>query len=382
MTDAECSVPEPALSVFDARQKEKLLGRRHLLRSELVLLWLIAAICFITIVNHFQTFSAEVRTFGDNGAYMSAAEGIRHWDFNGVQTKQSWGLPYLIAGLTYFHLPAQFSLLFICMAASIGSVLLVRNLLGAWIAAFFTILNFDWFQVSFLGGSEPLFVLLLFASFWASRRGRWLLASVLAALATLVRPVGLFALLAIGLALILRRDYKKTFLCTATAMLIGMLYLLPFWIYFHDPLYQFHRYKQADWQSGFVISWPFHAIVWSFLHNREPWTNVIFTVGWIGFAALGLYKMCGRLYRQQLGEHSNEYIFAISYLIFLYCYNSDQWARAEFPRFVIPVLPFLLLAFVQWLPKSRFVVYALCVLSSVLGACSAIGIRNVIAALH
>jgi hypothetical protein len=382
MTDADCGVSEPELSIFEGRQEEKLFGRSHLSRAELVLLWLIAAISFITVVNYFQTYSAEVSGFGDNSAYVAAANGIQRWDFHGVQTKQSWGLSYLIAGLSCLHLSAQFSLLFICMAASIGSVLMVQNLWGMWIAAFFTILNFAWFQVSFLGGSEPLFVLLLFASFWLSRKERWLLASVLAALATLVRPVGLFALLAIGLALVLRRDYKKAFLCTAIAMLIGMLYLLPFWIYFHDPLYQFHRYKQADWQSGFVVSWPFHAIVLSFLHNREPWTNVIFTTGWLGFATLGLYRMSGKLYRRQIGEHANEYIFAISYLIFLFCYNSYHWARAEFPRFVIPVLPFLLLAFVRWLPKSRFVVYALCVVSSVLGACSAIGIRNVMAALR
>jgi len=37
------------------------------------------------------------------------------------------------------------------------------NLWGARIAAFLAILNFDWLQVSLLGGAEPLFVLLLFS---------------------------------------------------------------------------------------------------------------------------------------------------------------------------------------------------------------------------
>lgn len=248
--------------------------------------------------------------------------------------------------------------------------------------SFFLTLSFPWIEVSLLGGAEPLFVLLLFSCFWFSRKGRWIPASVLAALGTLVRPLGVFALLGIGLHLILRRDYKKAFFCTAVAMLIGTLYLLPFWFYFHDPLYQIHRYKQADWQSGFPIGLPFRAIILAFLHNREPWTNIVFTLGWVAFAVLGFLKMTGKAYRPYITEHRSEYIFAVCYLIFLFCYNSSQWARAEFPRFVIPVLPFLVLSLDGWLPKSRYVVYPLCVVSSVLGACSAIGIRNVMAALR
>src|SRR5579859_4450279 len=133
--------------------------------------------------------------------------------------------------------------------------------------------------------------------------------------------------------------------------------------------------------SGFVVSWPFRAIAVGFLHNREPWTNVIFTAGWIGFALAGFWRMTGKAYRQYMMEHLNEFIFAVCYLVFLFCYNSTHWSRAEFPRFVIPVIPFLLLALDRWLPKSRYVLYPLCVASSVLGACSAIGIRNVMAAL-
>ena len=351
-------------------------------QTELVLLWLIAAVVFIVVVNHFQTYGDKVSSFGDNAAYISAAAAIRHWDFRGVQTKQAWGLSYLIASLSAFHLSATSSLLLICAASSLGTVLLVQRLWGSWIAAFFALLNFSWFQASLLGGSEPLFVLLLFASFFVGRRERWLGASVLAALATLTRPVGVFALLAIGVTLLLRKDFKKAFVCSGVASLIGLLYLVPFWIFFDDPLYQFHRYKQADWQSGFVISWPFHAITVAFLHNREPFTNVIFTAGWIAFAVVGFPIMVGQLYRRQSSGPAHEQVFAISYLTFLFCYNSIHWARADFPRFVIPALPFLLVSLDRWLPKSRYVIYPLCVVSSVLAACSAIGIRSVIASLH
>jgi hypothetical protein len=75
--------------------------------------------------------------------------------------------------------------------------------------------EFDWMQRSYLGGSEPLFVALLFGSFTAVRKERWLLAALLASLATVVRPLGVFALLGIGVALVWKRDYRKFLLATA-----------------------------------------------------------------------------------------------------------------------------------------------------------------------
>jgi Gpi18-like mannosyltransferase len=348
---------------------------------EVAFLWLIAAVFFLTVVTHFQRYSAEVASYGDNYAYISAAQAIQHWDLQSNHTKQGWGLPYAIALLSTLHLSDQVSLLFISMASSLASVLLVRNLWGGWISAFFAILNFSWIQASFLGGSEPLFVLLLLISFWFSRKERWIPASVIAALATLTRPVGIFALFALALALFLRKDYRKLFFCTAAAALIGFLYLMPFWIALHDPLYQFHRYQHEDWQSGSLVTWPFYIIAVSYLYHRGPWTNVLLTGGWIGFSFVALCRMGAKLYRYRPVEHLNEQIFAVTYLIFLFCYNSLEWARWDFPRFVIPAIPLLLLSVYSWLPKSRYVVYPLCVVSSVLAACSAIGIKNVIAIL-
>lgn len=363
-------------------EKEEPSVKRSPSRIEVSLLWLFAALLFVGVLTHFQTYAGKVDSFGDNGRYLEDANAIRHWDFRGVAVKQFWGLPYLIACVSWLHVSARSSLLLICMVSSLASVLLAWRLWGPWIAAFFAVLNFCWIQVSLLGGSEPLFVALLFSSFWASRKEHWRWASVFAALATLVRPLGFFALLGIGLALIFRRDYRKAFVCTLLAGFIGTIYLLPFWIYFHDPLYQVHQYKQNDWHSESAIGWPFRALVVSFLNNEVPWTNVIFTLGWIAFALIGLCAMSRKGFRQYIQEHHAECIFAFFYLMFLFTYNSVAWARAEFPRFVIPVVPFLLLAFDPWLPRSRYVLYGLGIVSSVLGACSAIGIRNVLPALR
>ena len=380
--DQQHSDPETA----DSTQRKREFKTDGPLQIEVVLLWLISAVFFLTVVTHFQRYTTEVTAFGDNGAYISAAEAIEHWDLQSSHTKQGWGLSYAIALLSILHLSSTVGLLFISMASSLASVLLVRNLWGGWISAFFAILNFSWIQATFLGGSEPLFVLLLLLSFWFSRKkfsrkDRWVSASVMAALATLTRPVGIFALFALALTLLLRKDYRKLFLCTATASLIGFLYLVPFWIALHDPLYQFHRYQHEDWQSGSLVTWPLYIITVSYLYYRGPWTNVFLTGGWIGFSIIGLCRMAAKLYRYRTVEHLNEQIFAVTYLLFLLSYNSLEWARWDFPRFVIPAIPMLLLSVYSWLPKSRYIVYPLCVVSSILAACSAIGIKNVIAML-
>lgn len=362
---------------------------------EFIVLWVIAAAVFILVIARFQSFWHMVETFADNKAYIGAAKALVSNFGSYADIKQFWGLPYAMVAISAFHVPLRFSLLFICMASSLAGMLLARKLWGDWIALFFALLNITWLQTSYLGGAEPLFLVLLLLSFWQSRKERWVSAAVLAALATVVRPLGFLALVGIGVTLLLRKEIKKAALCTGVALLIGLLYVLPFWIHFHDPLFQIHHYKQEDWHGGAPIGWPFHGIVVSLIHNREPWTNVLLTTGWVVFAVVGFCAMIAKLWIPTLSlqspgpqgwgnlmkERQAEYLFAFSYLIFLFCYDS-QWARAEFPRFVMPVLPFLLVALEPWLPKRRFVIYPLAVVSAVLGAASAIGVHNIIAGLR
>jgi hypothetical protein len=371
-----------ALTEQDMPTKERAFVRAPPSLFEVGGLWLLTVVLFVITLVQFQSYTFKVDNFGDNGAYLKAASAIQHWDFHDAEIKLFWGLPYVIAGFSWLPVSARTDLLLICLVSSLVSVLLVWKLWGPWIAGYFAVLSFRWMQVSVLGGAEPLFVALLFSSFWASRKERWLVASLLAALATLVRPLGIFALIGIGVTLLYRRDFKKAFQCTALAAFIGVLYLLPFWLYFHDPLYQFHLYKQRDWQSGPAIGLPFRAIAISLIHDREPWTNVIVTMAWIIFALAGLYAMSRKSFRHYIQEHRAECIFGFLYLFFIFSYNSVAWARSEFPRFVIPVMPLLLLALDRWLPKSRYVLYGLGIVNAVLGACSAVGIRNVLPALR
>lgn len=133
-------------------------------------------------------------------------------------------------------------------------IVLAYRLWGGWVAGFFAVLNFDWMQRLFLGGSEPLFMALVFGALLTVRRERWLLAALLAAFSTTVRLVGMFALVALGLALLLKRDFRNFSLATLTGLIVGGLYASPLALYFQNPLANVHRYQQADWEGGRLLT--------------------------------------------------------------------------------------------------------------------------------
>jgi hypothetical protein len=90
---------------------------------------------------------------------MPVASAIRHWNFQGLVVKQFWGLPYFMAAIsTLTRVSDRTALLLVSFISYFVSVALAYRLWGGWVAGFFSLLNFDWLQRSFLGGSEPLFV--------------------------------------------------------------------------------------------------------------------------------------------------------------------------------------------------------------------------------
>jgi hypothetical protein len=348
-------------------------------RNELLLLCVVTGVVFVAFVSLFRAYTAAVDDFGDSSAYMTLASAIRHWDFRNVVIKQFWGLPYAMAALsTITRISDRTSLLVISAIASFVSVMLAWRLWGGWIAGFFAILNFDWLQRSYLGGSEPLFVALLFGSFLAVRKERWLAAALLASFATVVRPLGLFALVGIGVALLWRRNYRVLLLAILIGAVVGTLYALPLAHHFGDPLATVNSYHSSAWQGGWLFGFPFYAIIKGTLTEPAPLTNLVLSFGWIFLVLVAIVAMArSTRFREYARSHIVEAIFLVPYLWTLYTYNYPHWARGNFARFAIPVIPLVLLALDRWVPKDRRVLWALGVVSPILAAASAIGISNV-----
>jgi hypothetical protein len=60
-------------------------------------------------------------------------------------------------------------------------------------------------------------------------------------------------------------------------------------------------------------------------------------------------------------------LFGGLYITLLFTYNSP-WARIAFPRYVIPVIPFMVLALLPWIPKDQRLLWAFGLLSAMLSA--------------
>lgn len=347
--------------------------------AEIVALWAFTCLIFIACVAALRNYLALVDDSGDDSAYMAVAAAIRHWDFHGLFVKQFWGLPYAMAAVSRLTGASdRTAFMLVCFTSSLAAVVIAYRLWGGWVAGVFAILNFDWMQRSYLGGSEPLFVALLFASFLAVRKQRWWLAALLASFATVVRPLGIFALIGIGLVLLWKRDYRRLVPAVVIGVVVGVLYALPLAKITGDPLATVHSYHNPEWQGGWLFGFPFYAIFKGTFSEHSPWTNLLLSFGWIFFVLIAVVVMIrSKDFRAYARAHPVEVLFLAPYILSLYTYNYPHWARGNFQRFSIPILPFVLIALYRWIPKDRRVLWALGAIMSVLAAASALGVSNV-----
>ena len=321
--------------------------------------------------------------FGDNPAYLKPAAAIRHWQFTGVDVHQFWGVSYATAFLsTVTGIPLRPAFVILCVAASLAALTLCHRLWGGWVAAFCCLLSLDWFQRSLLGGAEPLFIALILAAFLALRRGKWAWSAVFAAMATVVRPYGLFALIGLGLQLLWKRKFRECIYAILIALLIGGLYAWPLAHYFGNPLANVASYQHNDWHGNLPFTFPFASIVRDTLMSPAPLTNRALTSVWVVLMLLGavIAIKSGNL-RKYARSYPAEVCFSCLYWVALFTYSSPEWARAQFPRFALPALPWVLVFLYSCLPKQRWVVWSLAVVTPALAAASAIGIRNILPAL-
>lgn len=249
---------------------------------EVILLFVMSAVLFVFTILGFQNYFVTVTNFGDSAAYGTVASSIRHWDFRGLQIKQFWGYPYAAAALSLLtRIPDQSSLLLVSSISSLLSVVLAYRLWGGWIAGLFALLNFDWMQRSFLGGSQPLATALIFGAFLAVRKERYLLATMLASLTTVVRPLGIFCLVGIAIVLLQRREYLKLLCAVVIGISIGVLYVIPLATHFGDPLATVHSYGGGGRP---LFGFPFYAIIEGTILYPVPFTNLALSFGWISWS--------------------------------------------------------------------------------------------------
>ena len=248
-------------------------------------------------------------------------------------------------------------------------------------AAVFIFINYGWIALSVEGGSEPLFMCLLYASFLGVRSTRWKTAALLASLSTTVRPVGVFALLAFAVVLVSRRNYRKLAVITVIGVAIGVLYVVPLWTLLGNPFENFIAYREVSGLGldGWWLTFPFVHLVREYLGSlhSERWALLVLPPIWLAAAMVGVVLMWLPRHRQRFSPYRPEALFASIYMLFLASFNAYQ-VGLNLPRFLLPILPLCLFALRDWIPRARAVLWAGAVVSALLSAAARVGLENIL----
>ena len=292
----------------------------------------------------------------DNGAYIAASKAIRtgHWTTSTDTPTPFFGFPLVIAAVTQATALNEWAaVIAISLLSALITCACLRRLYGPPAVLSLLILSWDWVGICVLGGSEAPFCACLFGAFLCARSGRWRTAATLGAVATTIRPVGIFALLALFLTRIHRHAWRTSAEMTLLALTIGLAYLALVGSLTGDPWINFHTYR-VDWSTGWPVGPPFIALIHSSvpLFRRFGWLSGTRVMIIVAVTAAAGIDVAYRIVRGRWPLPEAESTFAVLVVGFLLCYPFRNIAY-EWPRFLIPAIPILTAAHRSIVPAGR-----------------------------
>lgn len=306
-----------------------------------------AVYLLILVLRHGDYWDFVLR-YLDNSSYLAISHALRHWDAGAFTApKHLWGFPLAVALVArLLSVPDPVALVLVSAAAAVGSVILMYRLFGGWVTAVFVAIGYQWVRCSLLGGSDTLFFVTLLGGFAAARKERWVAACFLAALSTVVRPLGIFALLAFFLFLAYRRSFQVLLPAAGVAAGVAIAYGIPLYLAFGSLFANFRGYR-SDWRPyGPIVTLPLVPVVRSFAAQAytAKWTLQASNAVWVMFAAVAaVIGARSRSLAAYCRRYPFEVLFAGAYFVFLLSFNVDYIVE-HWPRYLIPVMPVALLA--------------------------------------
>ena len=175
--------------------------------------------------------------------------------------------------------------------------------------------------------------------------------------------------------------YERKFRALGSAILVSLgiaaAYVWPLAHYYGHAFSNVSSYQYNDWHGGLPFTWPFVAIAQNTFPISAPLSNLVATLGWIAFVLIVLvFALQSGYFFDYAVRFPEEAVFVALYAVAIFTYNAPAWARADFPRFALPILPWLLVFAQKYLPRKRWIVGALAVIMPVLAAASTVGIHN------
>ena len=143
-----------------------------------------------------------------------------------------------------------------------------------------------------------------------------------------------------------------------------------------DPFANARGYRSEDWSSSLPFTIPLWSLVRGFqaaivklrpehrLRLAEMAGLESVTAAWVLSALAATIKILSdKPLWSAWRKYPAEAIVGCAYALFLFSYNSPKWAWEMFPRFVIPLVPFLLLTLVEGLPKDKRILWSVALLN-------------------
>ncbi len=333
----------------------------------------------IAIVSASRSYADAIGNNGDNAVYATVASGIQRGNTATLGwVKQFWGFPYAVAALCRV-LPINIvqAMAAISIASTLGAVWLAFEMWGLWVAAYFIAGSYMLIQFGSFAGADPLFAFLFLLTLYLARAEKWNWAMLAISLATVVRPLGMFGLLAIFVQLLrLRKPRRLVASAIICAVTLG-IYFASLAHYTGRPFTSFSTYRVTDWSDGLPITAPLLGIVANAINRMHVGSNGFMEIKvcyvLLHLAAL-IFLFSSRKRWAALAAAAPVEFFALAlYSVFILCYSAPEWALSIYPRLLIPISPILLSIFGSALPRRWAAVAALGVCSAVLGALSNLG---------
>jgi hypothetical protein len=345
---------------------------KELSRRDLIAIVLVSYAWFALLILAFDSYPSRVVHCGDNPSYAGESAAIRGAPPPAMIARHFLGYPLAAAPVAALLRTSDMTALpIVSIVASLAAIFLAGELWGAWAAAWFAVINLDWIQRSLLGGAEPLFVALIFACLLAARKDRWTLAAIFGALATIVRPLGIFALIALGVVLLRRRRFGPLALAVVVSLAVGCAYLGLVAALFGHSFGNFAWYQSMGLGHDRTFI-PFVTIFRTYgeLHDGHQLTIkvLIKTLAWMTFTLAGIAAAVSRRgTRETMRSWPVEWIFAAIYVA-SFLFFPAWWIEGEYPRYLAPVIPMLLVALRPWIPSGRLIIWIVGLLSVTLAA--------------
>lgn len=335
-------------------------------RALRVLILLAYAWCGLLLI-FLNDYHSRIEHCGDNPSYAREVDRLTGRSKPGDTARHFLGYSLSALPLALMGMDVYTALAVVSVLAGVVAIVIVARLWGWWVAAYFSLTNFDWVQRTLLGGAEPLFAALIFLAFLAARRERWMLAALLGSLSTVVRPLGIFFLLAMGIQLLRVRRLGTLALAIGISLTLGGCYFMVVKQRFGDPAANFEWYRSMGLgkDPNFI---PFVTVFASYARHLITAKNLVKTLVWTSCTFLALIAAVGRLeIRQSLRLRPVEWMFAMFYLA-SFLFFPAWWMEGEYPRYLVPVIPLIFVALRPWLTEKRQILWIGGLLSVTLAA--------------